>query len=440
MDESPTYLDSSHELPSYSEGCNIKPVDAETVFSPLLKVHVSNSKRTYGLGEFIYGHIILVPKKIIKISSIFVVLEGDEVSTKSSWSANVITSRHMNLGHHITPSSAMPPDMKALPGFVYTFLFSLQIPEAKSSSMQDKTIPEHLRLPPSLGSPPQFPIAENDTPGNVARICYRLKASITTVQKDGLPSNVVNAYNYIHLTPSYSLSPSARQRTQKDSYLVRQGIKKGLLKKTSTGIMELRMRNISELTMIPSGPTTVPLTVSYCATSEASSQLLPQITLVSTKLIARTRYSSQGVFKTSPPSDTHPGIISVSQKIVLNRMSPQNSNWELNSTTNAYSTVFHLPLTLPIDKRIVPTFESCFISRDYNLEVRLYLASSSSITLTLPVNVVVSVLPDSDFPFGNVTASNIIPPLLPPPHFDVACHDTSSLSSETMPYPYPQAC
>lgn len=396
------------ELPSYSEGGVIEPVEqSKHVRIPVLKVAVSNSQPTYGLGEVIYGNLIYTPKQAADVSSIFVMLEGEEIATKPGWKSDIIVRRHMNLASHYVPESSFPRERILQPGFSYSFPFVIQIPEAKNlanspTSVPDEDLaaPEFLRISPTLGSPPEFLIADNDLPGNIARISYRLRGTVRVCRvRDSVKLEC--AYNYVHITPSYSLSPIALGRiSERSSYTSQSNVVKGKLKKLNYGVIEMQMPQLPALSMASQGTKTAALKVFF--RPDVLTDLPPSVSQITVNLVSRTIYSSTGSFTTSPPTADQPGVNSVRQKVSLTKLSPNSDPWRLDPVVGAHCAVFQIPLSLPTDKRIVPTFESCFITRDYTIEISIQLDSKSSPKLSVPVNVVASDVPTSTFPFGNV--------------------------------------
>lgn len=396
-------------LPMYSAGADVQPVTVHNSISTLSKIVISNPRPFYDIGEFIHGTIIFAPRKAVDIDAIYIVLEGEEKTTKSSWTNDVYTKRHFKLAHHIVPHFALPTDMKALPGFIYSFPFTLQIPEILSSGSCKEGVPEHFRLPPSLGSPKERLTPEENLPHNVAQIVYNLRSCVKILDSTGTESrNYCHSLSFVRLLPSYSLAPNSLQRVKNKNGYARQSVKRGMLKKSCKGIMELKMFNVPALPIVSSTPTTLPLLLSFVPSMDDSSIPPPQVSLISVKLNARTLYSTENSFTTSPPAEDLETTTAVNQKFSVFRLTPETTRWEFDVSKAAqengrpaYSTLFHLPLSLPQDSLIVPTFESCLVARDYTIEVTAYLSDKSMLTLSTPVNVVASLAPRSNIPFGD---------------------------------------
>lgn len=405
----------SIDLPSYSVGSDIQPITTKSGLTPRLRVSISNRKSSYDIGDIIHGTIMLCPTKPIDIASVFIVLEGEEATNKSTWTSNIHTTRKLNLAHYVVPAISLPPDMKAQPGFVYTFFFSIQVPEILPSGVCKNDILEHTRIPPSFGSPPEISIPQNNIPDNAARINYRLRACTKVVSEKDSSTLMTygTALSYIHVIPSYTLSPGAIQRVHQHPYVHRQDLKKGMMKKTCTGIVQLQLQKLSALPIYSPGPVGLPLRVSIMPSNDDLSLPPPRISQISTKLISQTLYSSELPFTTSPPLEQGQNVNCVIQKIILGHLSNLESHWKLDMATAtqerskaAYSVEFDLPISIPQqNKLIVPTFESCFVARDYTLSVSVYFQDKTSVSITVPVNLVASLSPRSNFPFGDAMAS-----------------------------------
>lgn len=436
------------DLPSYSIGANIQPVTTQNALATMLKVSITNPKPTYDIGDFIYGTMTFAPRKEVEIDRIFAVLEGEETTVKSTWSADVFTRRKMNLAFHVVPQTALPLDMKAKPGFLYSFPFAIQIPGSQPPQPKCSTnTPEHKRLPPSLGSPAEHAIPLNNLPGNVARVTYRIRATVKTQEpRTGKSVEHCHGLSFIHITPSYSLTPAALERVHKQprsSYLES---KKNLLKKSSKGALELKLPEIPALPLFSTHTTRIPLLISFMPTTEAGLNAPPQVSQITTKLNSRTLYSTEVEFPTSPASESPSNSISkVHQSFPLNKLSPAATPWELDiakaaqaGVKTAYTSLFHLPVLLQWNKLLTPTFESCFVARDYTIEVKVSFQDKSSISISVPINIVASMAPKSNFPnevsssrsdsisYPNWDQASTYPPSLSSTHYSSASSSSGS--------------
>lgn len=399
------------ELPSYSTGGDVQPITSDNHIPGILKIKIESAQPTYDIGNIIYGRVTFSPSKDVELASISVTLEGEESTIKSGWTAELLSKRHFNLAQHIVPVTALPPDLRAVPGFLYTFPFSVQIPEILPQEACTDAFPDHVRLPPSLGSSPEFSIPPNNLPGNVARIFYHLHACVNVsaiTETQGLKSH--HAYNFVHLIPSYSLSPNASLSTRKtSSHKARCFLKKGLLQ-TSKGSVELRLKDVPVIPKYSSSATNIPLRISFLPSKHDVTAPPPSIMSISIRMASRTRYMCGNSFTASQNLEDVNEVNTFMQRFFLERVLTANTSWELDmeiasqeSLRAAYSAEIPLSISLPDSKLIVPTFESFYIARDYKLEVSVFLQDGLMLMVSAPVNVVSSLTPISNTPFDGVT-------------------------------------
>ena len=165
------------------------------------------------------------PPKPVKISSVHAIIEGGESTKQNGWLYNRLLNKHIKLAYSIVPS--IPEDMIAVPGNIYTFPFTLQIPELlQFDYCKDNTI-EHLRIPPSLGSRTGLDIPEINVQNKAAIITYHLGACIKIdVPKGSLVNNKYQAFSVIPIIPSYSLTTKDVNRVKDHPYNKKAPLKK----------------------------------------------------------------------------------------------------------------------------------------------------------------------------------------------------------------------
>lgn len=172
-------------LPEYSTGAQITRAPTEPEQSTLSRLnqhlhpHHNNStadddrltsaltiridRTRFSLGDIIQGTIMFVPwrKKdsdqpqgISGVNLLLLVKESTFSSLGSN--ANISCSHTYKLGYHIVPEMAMPPDGTVSTGYIYSFPFSVQVPNVKMSPDEACTCgahAEHMRLGPSFSRP-----------------------------------------------------------------------------------------------------------------------------------------------------------------------------------------------------------------------------------------------------------------------------------------------
>lgn len=161
----PLVMSTTHDslLPSYTTGARITPnpnfftsnnrsfstnfssssnngiSDSNAVLSALT-LQITNPppfpRSHYDIGDIIQGTIMFAPWKKgadnkQAITSVMVVLQGLEVSMANG---GVATHRTFRLAYHVVPDMAMPPEGIVAAGYVYSFPFSVQVPEVRQEN------------------------------------------------------------------------------------------------------------------------------------------------------------------------------------------------------------------------------------------------------------------------------------------------------------------
>ncbi|KAF5093917.1 hypothetical protein D0Z00_003788 [Geotrichum galactomycetum] len=113
------------------------PADDDRLTSALT-IRVDRTR--FSLGDIIQGTIMFVPwrKKDSNqpqgISGVNLLLVIKETTfSNSSSNTNLACSQTYKLGYHIVPEMAMPPDGTVSTGYIYSFPFSVQVPNVKVS-------------------------------------------------------------------------------------------------------------------------------------------------------------------------------------------------------------------------------------------------------------------------------------------------------------------
>lgn len=174
---------SGTELPEYSTGAQITRAPTEPEQSALsrlnqhllhhhhggdddrvtsaLTIRVDRTK--FSIGEVIQGTIMFVPwrKKDNNtpqaITGVNLLLFAQETTYSNPGSNTSVACSHTyKLGYHIVPEMAMPPDGTVSPGYIYSFPFSVQVPNVKVSPEEECKCAahiEHTHLAPSFSRP-----------------------------------------------------------------------------------------------------------------------------------------------------------------------------------------------------------------------------------------------------------------------------------------------
>jgi hypothetical protein len=400
-------------LPDYTSGVSITPNKTNVI--NMVTIVLDSPQTSYDIGDIVHGSIVFKPRKRIDVTSVGIYLMGEEVTMKSSWTSDRFVKRSFKIGHHIVPEETLPENNICEPGFTYSFPFNMVIPDlipSTESSCCKEGVPLHYRLPPSLGTPPELSEGVLDVPNRAARITYSLVASVRVPMTKGRTSPFLSQYvKYIRICPSYTpycqlLQSSQNPPSYKSSS--QSAVRKNLLKRTTSGNLFASILETPILSLCDnSPPTSLSIKVSYCPVSKSS--LLPpppKIRKVSMNIIAETIYSTYNSMHLKMSAEDKANLQTATQKISTLQVSPyQYQNlWNLDDESqNSYFTQFLIPLKLSeISQWLPPTFESCFISRRYKIEVTITTSSngSSPITVETPLMVLGSLFPRSNMPVG----------------------------------------
>lgn len=397
-------------LPTYSLGATVEPVTRKNLQHNMLKITINSPRDTYSIGDIIRGKILFSPVKEVEIHRIFIVLECKIATFKPGWQSDYTTSRNMVFTYHTVPVDALPLDLRAQKNFLYTFPFTLQVPQMQTDGDLCKlNLDHHLNLPPSVGSLSGVTESLNNLPGDVARINYQLRATVQQIEEDTRQvSHFCNGVKYLHFIPSYHPSPSAIKVLLQKSYSSRHELKKSVWKKSTRGIAELKVLHLPVLSMNINQTVNVLLALSFCPKFSEASNPPPMVAQMTTQLVARTYYS---VKEEIPIAMRESKARQVTQTFVLNKLTTATTPWELAfteftdnppiSTTPMYSTQFQIPVTLPQDKSITPNFETCLIARDYLLKIKMYFQDSTMVSVSVPA-VIVARLPLNFLPISTL--------------------------------------
>ena len=115
---------------------------------------------------------------------------------------------------------------------------------------------------------------------------------------------------------------------------------------------------------------------------------------ISMKIVAHTSFTSQqSVSPTLNDSNTNLSILkevpeTFTQKFKLPNYTPTATTWLPNYSNDTYAAHFDVPFVLPAVRQLVPSFESCLISRSYTLSVTIHFKHGDSWSIEVPINLV----------------------------------------------------
>lgn len=215
--------------PEYGADCTIEPLNSFNRPSRPISIkfsHFPNGKKnSYSNGDAVIGTLKIAPTTAIHAESISIYLEGEEVVKNSTWSYDQVLRRHMKLARHDIVN--LPEDNQLIPGYLYSFAFSIEIPQIQSISACKDLVKDadpitlhhnhhncdgsigfsHLNLPSSMGVHPDQSVSPLvDVGSQTARVSYKLKPILRGLnQTTASPYVAVESDFYITILPSYPL-------------------------------------------------------------------------------------------------------------------------------------------------------------------------------------------------------------------------------------------
>lgn len=398
-------------LPSYTTGAEVRQVSnlPQNAASMPLRIVLSpecRARRSFDLGDIVLGHLVVTPRTPIQLSQLAVSISYEEVVKQHSWVSDTITKKYGRVGEYFVPKASFPGgfngDAMLLPGMEYSFPFAVQIPELQTPdnckhNSSERNALLHLRLPPSIGSPPERNIIADNIEDNDVRINYKLIATAQSIESIDQP--LFQAVEHIHIVPSYTVSPKDLAKVTTDhSYAKEFELRpREILRKTMfRGTVDLALSRFAALSMYTPLMTTLTVT----AAPKTVGLPPPAITKIFVKLTGFTAYLNE------EPKRHTSGIVTLLGPSMT--MTP----W-ISLADGKMTTQIGVPVKLPQSKLITPTFESCIVSRWYTLTVSVVLQDHSIMMLEVPVNVVGEACARSAAPYNS---TDIPAPTYQQPH------------------------
>lgn len=463
---------SGTELPEYSTGAQITRAPTEPEQSALsrlnqhllphhhggdddrvtsaLTIRVDRTK--FSIGDVIQGTIMFVPwrKKDNNspqaITGVNLLLFAQETTYLNPGSnTNVACSHTYKLGYHIVPEMAMPPDGTVSPGYIYSFPFSVQVPNVKVSPEEECKCAahiEHTHLAPSFSRPG-------------VKVEYQLCATVRGPQVSALTSEsrivaLCRGVCELEIVPSYpplavvgpahsddsdtSMSVYSAQADLKFGSTLRTLWKSGGGNSSSKKTMVAANGRLSLQLSVPTGSdgsllrlaldrvysTLLPLELEFVGKG------VPSILRTSLELRSTTRYLVSRKFNSLDQARANPklaatAIKTVTETVVLSQHEIKAGCQFVESATAAgrhtvsvsiplawdpaaillSSSTAVEPLPSPTTKligakaqTISASFKSCFVEHDHELELNVFVAGgvamkkSVCVSLQVPLEII----------------------------------------------------
>jgi hypothetical protein len=354
----------------------------------------------YDVGDYIHGSMIITLWKSFKVKGLKVLLElcnhAPGITTKIS-NGSIYGDNYMTVAAAEITLDILPSNGEMLQGKLYQVPFALQVPYVLPRTCCARGIAQHTRLPPSL-------VGQTDVE-YIAR--YRIKGVLTGAGND-LKEPKLQASTRVSILPSYA-TPQVYTDLTKQKNTLTLPVNRFLAYRAPAGTLAISVNPPTDLALAQSSDTenVVPVTMSFVP-SKKYDKPPPEVKSVAFQLHCKTVQCKTGELAVFP-CERCENLKVISTKNLLKSVKPISSIWASQEylsevgVSREYRASIKLPLLLEAaaahDRRaIVPTFDSCFVSRRYELEVKVRLQRKGTYALRAPITVVASRTPRSHAP------------------------------------------
>ncbi|KAK6520294.1 hypothetical protein TWF506_000570 [Arthrobotrys conoides] len=388
----------------------------------------------------IEGDVTIVPQHDVRFDDIYITFEGNvrvwtENTGPTMGTARSEVRRVFLKMNQPVDENMLPVPRIALKGMQYTFPFSFVVPDQLLDShcghiLQNDVVRQaHLQLPPTMGTGKAISqdgsLELDDVTPDMAKIRYGIKVRVTRRREvDGKQAVIAEHQRYLHITPHYVEAPPPMDDNTfvlKKEKEVRKGLFKGKLGRLIVQADPPRPMENKSHDSKHRASTTASLNLTFIPTDDATEP--PKLGNVTTKLKYRTFYSTKSI-NIIPQRKSHlidPYMGQYQETITLSSRALNGIKWrrgriadpENDSTygsrrgsdmsdsgstssfssgsPNHYYAEILVPVSQPQDKALPPTFQSCHVGRQYELDIGLSVDISSrlksSFNLKLPLQV-----------------------------------------------------
>ncbi|KAJ6264420.1 hypothetical protein Dda_0566 [Drechslerella dactyloides] len=397
---------------------------------------------SFSTRDKIEGDVTIVPQHDVRFDDIFITFEGvvrvwtENTGPTMATARSEVRRMFLKMTQPIDESS-LPVPRIALKGMQYTFPFSFVVPDQLLDShcghiLQNDVVRQaHLQLPPTMGTGKAMnhdgSLELDDVTPDMSKIRYGIKVRVTRKREvDNKQVIIVEEQRNIHITPAYPEAPPPMDdnsfifRKEKE---IRKGFFKGKLGRLIVQADPPRPMEVKSHDGKHRASTTVSLNLTFIPANESAEP--PKLGNVTTKLKYRTFYSTKSI-NMIPQRKSHvsdPYMGQYQETITLSSRALNGIRWRRRRTADAehdstygsrrgsdvsdsastasYSsagdspTMYHaeilVPASQPENKALPPTFQSCHVGRQYELDISLSVEAGSrlntSFNLKLPLQV-----------------------------------------------------
>lgn len=344
--------------PPYDIGSSVVEAKASL---PFVYVTINEDQSfPFRVGELITGTVYVTPKIDLKFESLVIELNESVVLRTQKWSASPSLNRSIVLDRHSIFPAAYPSDKVFRKGLRYSFTYNMRVPPMHSALHCECDLPFHYHLPASLGSPAVGFDEELDVSEKHVVVSYQVSARIMGPGDKAL----YRSGQFFTLIPEY---PPA---------LLDWGLRpKAVNSLLPNGSVNIHVSRVPIIYIDRPDPTNVGVKLQFESLSS-----LPRIKSIKTKLIGFTTSNIEPLNRYPDPYD--PEVLTKKEEYPSTTTPLDNTN----SVSKSMTTELTIPLHTPKRKlrKIVPTFFSCHVSRQYRMKLTVHFKYSKA-SVTFPV-------------------------------------------------------
>lgn len=351
--------------PAYDAGYCVDaiPASAENRLQPILTIKLDNDDPSYiySSGDLLSGKVVATPStRDIPFEKILVDLQLSEVVQGIRNHQYVVGTHAVSVEKYLIPSSVYPEDLILRKGYQYSFTFSMIIPDtlpAGACAGHDDPRTGHYDMPPSVGVPTEA--EERDVwncdgksfslKGKGLTVSYRIRARLTTPGDElGTRQLISRHHRHIRFLPRYDHPTMAHNQVQHTATL------KKLFSRRPSVDIKLSVPKVPTLFLYRP--------IFWLRLDLDVPDTLYKIESVSLQLIAHTTICLGGLNREWTGSKPQ----TIDTEFPPHKVTFSPPTWT-PSSFNRITTSVWVAMVVPLDTKVIPSFESCFASHTYDL-------------------------------------------------------------------------
>lgn len=370
LSHSSRILPMASPLPEYVSGITVENIKSKKR-RPLIKIFLDQqSRQVYDIGDVITGKVVIQPIHDVPFSDLTVDLAEIQSVIRSKHCLDIRIARSHSLVKH-TPSLISFGDEKTLfKNKKYSFEFTIIIPEFRPPETCKSDLPLHKYIAPSLGSSLNS-CSKYDFSDLSSHLYYLLRVRVTSrnpndtkpIMEDNLDLRILPSNVPI-------LNPHDLNVSSSNTCVV--------LKNSKIGQLEIKASTCPTI-FIGRHICRQELMLYYQAIDTSVGP--PSISCLTYKLLSHTVSSHTDLDCYPLPNDT--ACLTHTEVLCHRGVHNIKPNW-IPSKENKFISCIFLPLEYKEHPRLLPTFYSCLISRQYELQINVAM-NCSQCSLTIPV-------------------------------------------------------